>query len=93
MLSAATVGERKTVLFAAHKLKGSAANVRAPELSAHAGGLEKHLMDDGVSIDLAEIRAVAAAYSRFRGEVLLIYPEIAGAIPDRSDPTSMTGGV
>lgn len=74
MNAAAASGDRQALVFASHKLKGSAANVRAPLLSAAAAQLEKALADGSLRIAPPLLGEVSDCYREFKREVGTTFP-------------------
>lgn len=79
MAEAARRGDREALVFAAHKLKGSAANVRAPRLSAAAAAFEKALLEEPSMNPSQRLSGVIDGYLEFRREIFALYPEMAAS--------------
>lgn len=92
MAEEARRGDLDALIFSAHKLKGSSANVRAPLLSEAAAGYEKILKDDSPGGLTAGLVDVIDNYLAFRREVLALYPGLAAGLSAAASKSNNEGG-
>lgn len=90
MADAARRGDRESLVFSAHKLKGSSANVRAPGLSEAAAEFERWLKGDQTERPSQKLGNVIDRYLEFKREILALYPEMSGRLC--APPKAAAGG-